>query len=339
MVAVKAAAKSTAVAIPQLAWDRVRPASVVLVSGTEEVLADRAIRMLRDLLRTEDPSLELSDIEADQYAPGELLTVASPSLFGEPRFIRVTGVEKCTDAFITEALDYFANPASDAYVVLRHAGGVRGKKLLDALRGGLGGGIEIVCAELKKDAEKYDFAVAEFRSAGRRITPGALRALTNAFSDDLAELAAACQQLMSDASEEITEATVDKYYAGRVETNAFAVADAAIAGKLGDALVLLRHALASGSDPVPMLAAFAMKVRTMAKVAGARGSSGQLASQLGLAPWQVERAQRDVRGWTEQGLASAIELLAETDAQIKGGGRDPVFALERMVTAIAARGL
>lgn len=339
MVAVKAAAKSTAVAIPQLAWDRVRPASVVLVSGTEEVLADRAIRMLRDLLRTEDPSLELSDIEADQYAPGELLTVASPSLFGEPRFIRVTGVEKCTDAFITEALDYFASPASDAYVVLRHAGGVRGKKLLDALRGGLGGGIEIVCAELKKDAEKYDFAVAEFKSAGRRIAPGALRALTNAFSDDLAELAAACQQLMSDASEEITEATVDKYYAGRVETNAFAVADAAIAGKLGDALVLLRHALASGSDPVPMLAAFAMKVRTMAKVAGARGSSGQLASQLGLAPWQVERAQRDVRGWTEQGLASAIELLAETDAQIKGGGRDPVFALERMVTAIAARGL
>ena len=107
----------------------------------------------------------------------------------------------------------------------------------------------------------------------------------------------------------------------------------------GDALALLRHALASGSDPVPMLAAFAMKVRTMAKVAGARGSSGQLAGQLGLAPWQVERAQRDVRGWTEAGLASAIELLAETDAQIKGGGRDPVFALERMVTAIAARGI
>ena len=325
-------------AIPQLAWDRVRPAPVVLVSGTESVLADRAIRALRDTLRAEDPSLELSDIEADHYAPGELLTMASPSLFGEPRFIRVTGVEKCTDAFITEALDYLENPAPDTYLVLRHAGGVRGKKLLDAIRGGLGGGIEVVCAELKKDAEKYDFAVAEFKAASRRITPGALRQLTSAFSDDLAELAAACQQLLSDASEEITEVTVDKYYAGRVETNAFAVADAAIAGKTGDALILLRHALASGADPVPMLAAFALKIRTMAKVAGARGGSGQLAGQLGLAPWQVERAQRDVRGWTEAGLASAIELLAETDSQIKGGGRDPVFALERMITVIANRG-
>lgn len=324
--------------IPTLSWDRVRPAPVVLVSGTEEVLADRAIRILRDTLRTEDPSLELSDIEADQYSPGQLVTLASPSLFGEPRFIRVTGVEKCTDAFITETLEYFENPATDTYVVLRHAGGVRGKKLLDAIRGGLGGGIEVACAELKKDAEKYDFAVAEFKAAGRRVTPGALRALTNAFSDDLAELAAACQQLLADASEEITEATVDKYYAGRMETNAFTVADTAIAGKTGEALILLRHALSSGADPVPMLAAFAMKIRTMAKVAGARGSSAQLAGELGLAPWQVERAQRDVRGWTEEGLATAIELLAETDAQIKGGGRDPVFALERMVTAIAARG-
>ena len=324
--------------IPQLPWDRVRPAPLVLVSGTESVLADRAIRQLREILRAEDPSLELSDIEADQYAPGELLTMASPSLFGEPRFIRVTGVEKCTDAFITETLNYLENPAADTYVVLRHAGGVRGKKLLDAIRAGLGGGIEIVCAELKKDAEKYDFAVAEFKAASRRITPGALRQLTSAFSGDLAELAAACQQLLSDASEEITEVTVDKYYAGRVETNAFAVADAAIAGKTGDALILLRHALSSGADPVPMLAAFALKIRTMAKVAGVRGGSGQLASQFGLAPWQVERAQRDVRGWTEVGLASAIELLAETDSQIKGGGRDPVFALERLVTVIAARG-
>ena len=41
---------------------------------------------------------------------------------------------------------------------------------------------------------------------------------------------------------------------------------------------------------------------------------------------------------TETGLASAIELLAETDSQIKGGGRDPVFALERMITVIANRG-
>ncbi len=223
-------------------------------------------------------------------------------------------------------------------MVLRHAGGVRGKKLLDAIRAGSGGGIEIVCTELKKDAEKYEFAQAEFASAGRKVTAGALRAITSAFSDDLAEMAAACQQLISDAAEQITEATVDKYYGGRVETNAFQVADAAIAGRHGEALITMRHALASGADPVPMVAAFASKIRTMAKVSGARGGSGQLAQQFGLAPWQVDRAKRDLQGWTEDGLGRCIEVLAETDANVKGGGRDPVFALERMIRIVSGRG-
>ncbi|MCU1440706.1 MAG: holA [Rhodoglobus sp.] len=324
--------------IPQLAWDKVRPAPVVLVSGTEEFLAERAIRALRDLLKAEDPSLEINDIEADQYSPGELITLASPSLFNDPRLLRAVNVEKCTDAFITETIAYLEHPADDTYLVLRHAGGVRGKKLLDAIRSGAGNGIEIACLELKKDTEKMDFAAAEFAAAGRRVTGVAIRALVSAFSDDLAELASACQQLLADDSDEITEVTVERYYSGRVETNAFKVADAAIAGRRGEALVLLRHALSSGADPVPIVAAFASKVRTMAKIAGNTAPAGQLAQKFGLAPWQVDRARRDLHGWNEQGLGRAIETIADTDAQIKGLGRDPVFALERMIGVIASRG-
>ncbi|MEO8095436.1 MAG: DNA polymerase III subunit delta [Pseudolysinimonas sp.] len=326
------------IAIPQLSWDQVRPAPVVLVSGTEEVLADRSIRLLRDILKAEDPSLEVAELDAANYAPGELITMASPSLFGEPRFIRVDSVEKTSDAFLDEVLSYLEAPADDTYLVLRHAGGVRGKKLLDALRAGLGGGIEIICAELKRDSDKLDFVHAEFTSARRRATPGAQRALVNAFSEDLAELAAACRQLLADTDDEITEQLVARYYGGRVEANSFAVADAAIAGRHGEALGLLRHALVSGADPVPMIAAIASKIRTMAKLNGARGGSGELAQRFGLAPWQVDRARRDLQGWTDEGLGRAIEALADTDAQVKGGGRDPVYALERLVETLSRRG-
>lgn len=330
-------AAKKAPAIPQLAWHQVRPAPVVLVSGPQSFLAERAIKGLRDYLRAEDPSLEVSDIEASAYQPGELITLASPSLFGEPRLIRAYGVEKCTDEFIAETISYLEQPAEGSYLMLRHGGGVRGKKLLDAVRGSQGA-IEIVCADLKKDAEKYDFAKAEFARANKRIAPGALRQVVAGFQDDVAELAAACQQLISDSSAEITEEIVNRYYGGRVETNAFAVADAAIAGRYGEALIGLRHALASGADPVPIVAAFALKIRTMAKVSGTRGGSGQIASQLGLAPWQVDRAKRDLQGWTDAGLGRCITMLAETDASVKGAGRDPVFALERLVSTIASRG-
>lgn len=334
----RGSAAKTSVAIPQLSWHEVRPAPIVLVSGPQDLFADRAIKGLRDYLRAEDPSLEISDIEAAAYQPGELLTLASPSLFAEPRLIRVSEAEKCTDAFLAEAIEYVASPAESAYLVVRHGGGVRGKKLLETIRAASGTAIEIVCNDLKKDAEKYDFAKSEFARARKQITPGALRQVVSAFADDVAELAAACQQLIADASDQITEGVVDRYYGGRVETTAFAVADIALAGRTAEALLSLRHALDSGADPVPIVAAFAMKVRAMAKVANAHGSSGQLAGALGMAPWQVDRARRDSRGWTDEGLGRAITALAEADAAVKGAERDPVFAVERLIGVIASRG-
>lgn len=329
---------STKAKIPTLGWSDARPAAVVLMSGPEQLLADRASARIRDLLRAEDPSLEVSEVDAADYATGELFSLASPSLFGEPRLIRVRNVEKCSDAFLADALQYLEAPDSGATLVLRHGGGVRGKRLLDAIRSGLGDGIEVACAELKRDQDRQDFVRAELRQAGKQVTPGAVRALVQAFGDDLAALDAACRQLAADAEADIDERVVDKYYGGRVETSAFRVADAALAGQSGQALVLLRHALASGADPVPIVAALASKVRTMAKVSGARGPVGAVASQLGFAPWMVERARKDLAGWAEEGLAASIEACAAADAAVKGAGRDPVYAVERLVAILAARG-
>lgn len=325
-------------AIPQISWRQPQPAPIVLVSGPEEVCAERAIAGIRDFLRTEDASLEVSDLRADDYASGSLLALTSPSLFGEPRLVRVSGVEKCSDSFLTEALAYLDAPQDGATVVLRHTGSsVRGKKLLDAIRAGQGSGIEIACPAVKRDSDRFDFAAGEFQSAHRKIAPLALRGLVGAFADDLTELAAACQQLIADVPGDITEQIVERYYGGRVETSAFTVADTAIAGRYGDALVALRHALASGADPVPLVAAIASKLRTMARVAGSREPARALAARLGMKDWQVDRARRDLTGWNETSLGMAIQAAARADAEVKGASRDPVFAVERLVTVIATR--
>ncbi|RZI87470.1 MAG: DNA polymerase III subunit delta, partial [Microbacterium sp.] len=338
MATTRRPAARSATAIPQISWRAPQPAPVVLVSGPEEVCAERAIAGIRDFLRAEDPSLEVSDLRADDYASGSLLGLTSPSLFGEPRLVRVAGVEKCSDAFLTEALAYLEAPQEGATLLLRHTGAsVRGKKLLDAIRAGTGGGVEIACPAIKRDSDRYDFASGEFQAARKRIAPAALRALVSAFSDDLTELAAACQQLIADVAGDITPEIVERYYGGRVETTAFAVADTAIAGRYGDALVTLRHALASGADPVPLVAAIASKLRTMARVAGSREPASALAARLGMKDWQVDRARRDLTGWNEASLSMAIQAAARADAEVKGASRDSVFAVERLVTVIATR--
>jgi DNA polymerase-3 subunit delta len=317
-------------------WRTASPHPVVFVSGPEEYFASRAIRSLREQLKQLDSALEIHELEAADYQAGQLLNLTSPSLFAEPRLLIISGVERCSDDLITDGLEYIANPTSDTTVILRHTGSsVRGKKLVDAIRTNANCS-EIACVAIKGDGEKLSFIQGEFAHAGRKVTQGAAKALLDAFSDDIAELAGACQQLLQDSAETITEDIVDRYYGGRVETNAFKVLDAALAGQTGTALGLLRHAIATGADPVPLVAGIAMKIRQLAKIYGNRNAS---AASVGMAPWQMDRAKKDLHGWSEDGLALVVQRLADADAAAKGAERDPVFTLEKLVTLISEKGV
>lgn len=319
-------------------WRDVPLAPLIVLYGPEDFLASRARDSVRKKLRADDPALEVVSLDASNYSAGRLALETSPSLFGEAKLIEVSSVAQMNDDFLVEALSYLKNPAPDVWVVLQHAGGTRGKKLLDALR--TAGFPRIECQPLKKDPEKAAFVSAEFKDASRRIESEAVRALVAALGASLSELAAACSQLIADTTGLVSAEVVDKYYGGRVEATAFKVADAAMAGDTALALLTLRHAVSTGVDPVPLVAALAMKVRQVAKVHGVRGGSAQLARELGMAPWQVDAARRDASRWSSAGLVMAIKALAEADAQVKGGSRDMVYAVERATTAIAqaARG-
>lgn len=318
-------------------WHGVREAPIVLVTGPESFLADRVFRELRDRVRIAQPELEVTDVDASTYAAGTLLDVASPSLFGEPRMIRISNGELGGDDFVADVQDYVNVIAADVIVLVRHAGGNRGKKLLDVLRG-VEGTLEVECAEIKKDADRVSFVVQEFGRLGAKVDRDAVAALVEAFAGDLAELAAACNQIAGDAQgKSITKAFVDTYYGGREEVTSFAVADVAIDGNRAEALRLLRHAINSGVDPVPLIAAFAAKLRQLAKVGGYTGSASSAAKDLGMPPWMIDKSRAALRKWTGPSLARAILAVAEADAMVKGQGKDPEYAVERMVDRVASR--
>jgi DNA polymerase-3 subunit delta len=76
----------------------------------------------------------------------------------------------------------------------------------------------------------------------------------------------------------------------------------------------------------------------MARVGGQTGSPGDIAKELGLQQWQVQRARSQLQGWDEVGLGTAIMHVAQTDAALKGLGLDPDYSLERAVDLVARRG-
>ncbi len=311
--------------------------ALTLVLGPEQLLADRAVMARIAQARHADPAVEVHELDAATVAPGEVTAQCGPSLFATSVLVVVRGVAEAADEVSSE-LSRLATEVVDldgVALVLVHRGGNRGRRLLEAVRGA--GAQEVSCAELKYDSDKVRFVESEFRQAHRRASPEAVRALVDAVGSDLRELASACAQLICDTTGVVGADVVERYHSGRVEATGFKVSDAALEGRAGEALALLRHALATGVDPVPINASLGAGLRALAKVAGAgRGSPEQVARELGMAPFQVRKARAQAAGWTPHGVARAIEVVAWADAQIKGAGADPRYALERAVVTVAA---
>ncbi|MCK1795883.1 DNA polymerase III subunit delta [Streptomyces sp. XM4193] len=310
-------------------------APVTLAVGQEELLAERAVQEVVAAARAADADTDVRDLGPGELQPGMLAELTSPSLFAENKVVVVRQAQDLSADTVKEVKAYLASPAEEITLVLLHAGGAKGKALLDAAR--KVGAREIACAKMTKPADRLAFVRAEFRALGRSVGSEACQALVDAIGSDLRELASACAQLTADVEGAIDERVVARYYTGRAEASSFAVADKAVEGQAAEALETLRWALSTGVAPVLVTSALAQGVRSIGKLASAPGGMrpGDLARELGMPPWKIDRVRRQMRGWSADGVAHALQAVAEADAAVKGGGYDPAYALEKAVVTIA----
>ena len=306
-----------------------------LILGSEDALSDRAINKLTAELK--ELNCEITNLFAAETIVGDIADALAPSLFSERRALILRDLQDLPEENKDEITRYLTSPDETMTVVFVHKGGVKGKALLDAIKK-----VKpeiIACEPLKKEAEKEGFVKELFLDIGRKATSGAVSALVGALGSDMRELQAAVSQIAADApAGVIDEVMIDKFHQGRVETTGFDVADATLDGNLSAALIALRSALETGTDPVMITSAIASSLRSLAKVSGAnRGTkSFELAGQLGMAPWQIDKARRQLHRWSPGAMADAVGAIAQADAEVKGAASDPIYALEKAVTRIVS---
>ncbi len=318
-----------------------------LIVGEEEFLVDRAVRQAlaeaRDALAElsgggagGDGGGDLHDLEASALAQGELAALTSPSLFGGGAVVILRNAQHAGKETAAELARYARSPAPDAAVILTHTGGAKGKALVTDLAKAKVRQVD--CPKVTRAGDRADFVRNEFRRVKRKADPDAVRALLDAIGGDLRELASAVDQLASDTDGQINAAVVARYYRGRAEATGFSVADHAVEGRLNEALEQLRWALATGTAPVLITSALATGVRLLGRVGGAprNANANALAAEVGAPPWKIDRIRQQLRGWHPDGVAKALQAVAEADAQVKGGGVSPEYALERAIRQIVA---
>jgi DNA polymerase-3 subunit delta len=307
----------------------------VLVVGDEELLVTRAIARAATLVRAEDPDVTETEKAASEIEGPELHELLGPSLFGDRRLVVLRSAQDLRAAALTTLTTYLDTPADATTLVLTHAGGAKGKAVLEAAR--KAGAVEVACVKLTRASDRADFVRAEVRRAGGRIDPVAVTALLDAVGSDLRELAATAAQLVSDSGGVVDVDLVRSYHQGKAEVSGFAIADLAVVGNVPGALEALRYALDVGVPYVVIADALAEGVRTIARVASAGRANNEfhLANRLGMPPWKVKRAQAQMRGWSEPGVRQALKVVADLNADVKGEAVSAAWALDRAVQRLA----
>ncbi|HAE74307.1 MAG TPA: DNA polymerase III subunit delta, partial [Candidatus Aquiluna sp.] len=205
-----------------VSWHQAEPANLVLISGPESYFASRASRLIKDKLRASHEDLEVNEVADGEYSPGLIFSLASPSLFNEPRLVIIGSA---SEGLAEDLEQLLLEPAENCTIVVRipnlvgHNGKL--KKQLSA------SALNVSCEEVKKDVDRIDFIKREFQRLETPIDQPAIRALVAAFGSDMGELGAACDQLANSGVPKVSLAEVERTFQGRVETNAFKIADAA----------------------------------------------------------------------------------------------------------------
>lgn len=279
--------------------------------------------------------MPVTRLRAGDVSEPELMELLSPSLFAEERVVVLESADEAGKAPVELIVETAKAPPEGVTLIVEHSGGGRAKAMVGALKKTGASVVEV--PTVSNPRERAEFAKAEFRAQGVRVSGEVVDLLVDSVGKDLRELAAAIAQLVSDTGGRVDLAAVNRYYAGRAEVTGFEIADKAVAGETAAALEALRWAQHRGTPHVLIADALADAVHSVARIRGLGRAPDQYrdAGELGMAPWKVKKVTQTARHWDSARLAEALKAVAAANANVKGQAADPDYALEQAVRAVA----
>ncbi|WP_418968750.1 DNA polymerase III subunit delta [Alloscardovia omnicolens] len=315
--------------------------AVHVVNGGDEYLNSLTLRRLLHDISAELPDMERIDVDASSADAYTFMESVSPSLLSDGAIVRVDNLENSSDDFMN-ALETFATEhrqrsIGDSVVICRKNAGQKGSGFVNRLKKA---GAQIIdIPQLKKDRDYRSFITGECERYGRYMTGDAMSLLSGVLAGKTGEIASMCEQLCMDFDENpLTVDTVAQYMVNNPQVSGFEVSDKAMAGNLAGAIVDMRNSVAQGMAPIAIIGVLASHLRSIAKVAAVESGQISQADAKLTNTWLYNKAKRNLRGWTSQGLGRALQMCAWADEQCKRSGSDPLYALEKTLECITSHG-
>jgi DNA polymerase-3 subunit delta len=277
------------------------------------------------------------EVSAEEWQGSELQDLATPSLFGEPRALLITGAKALSKDALAELAAYLQAPDPNAPLLLACTVAERGKppaalvKLIEPVG-------QIVQVQIgRKDLEPW--LVQRAKASGADLTGPGARILVETLGEDAGQLVAAVEQLSSAfGRERIGPAEVLRQFRGLGEQKTWDLCDRAFGKDLPGAMRSLRAIEEAGDEAIMVLGGISSRLRDLIKVRSLppRTAPAAAAKQAGLRfEWQARRYQQQAANFSMDELVRIHGLVAEADGTLKSGGAADVV-MPALIASIAA---
>lgn len=310
---------------------------VYLIHGKEELLLERALRRLRDMMLDAGGGQELDfDTFDGSSASGDDIVAAANTLpfLSERRMVIVRDVERMPTEQHPPLVAYAENPAPFSVLVLVASSLPKNTRLYRTLdRAGV-----VSEYAAPKPSELPGWVISLFNSMDRQLPRTAAEVLVRAVGKDLRRLQSEADKIVAYAGErrELTREDVEAVVAETAAPSIFEFLDAMGSRDCATALKLLAGLMAAGESINGVHAMVVRHIRSLMSASALRERGTpekELASELRMAPWQIRNVARQAAGFSDEELIAALKAAAGVEARMKTSQGDPRLVFERWLIA------
>ncbi|QIL46310.1 DNA polymerase III subunit delta [Vagococcus coleopterorum] len=317
-------------------------ASVYLVLGTEQFLADRFKQALqKQIILTEDDELNSASFDMAESLLGAVIDEANTiPFFGDKRLVAIenpyflTGEKKkiALEHNTDELIAYLEEP-SDSTVLVFYAPYEKldeRKKVVKQLK-------KVATLVDVKEMQENDvrkYVQQYIHNEGYEITPEAFDLFVHLTDMDLSKIMSELNKVMlySSDTKKITKPMIADLVPKTLEHNIFDMVNYVTKGQAEDALSLYRDLLLQGEETIKINAILIGQFRLLLQVKIMQGAGYQQSNMqdvIKVHPYRLKMAQQQARGFDEVTLKAMFQDLVENDYRIKTGAleKDLLFEL------------
>ena len=298
----------------------------------EPFLADEALDKLRDKEGL-DPLNEIAFDGGDVETAELIESLQTPSLLGGRRGVVVRDAQDLKKEHAEALGQYLESPSDSAILVLVSSGRTKA----DAVMKKLG---NVISLDPPKGRALAGWVRERARAHRLTIDDRGSWALIDSVGTELRDLEGALSQLETalGPGSKVGPPDIRRAFPRLADERIFAFTDAVGERRLPAAMTALRRLLDQGDEPIVVFGSLAAHIRRLLR-ARRHADSGTraVADAMGMPEWRAKRLQSQARSYREEELVEAMQMLAQTDLEMKGDFPSPEAALERAVIRIVTQ--